>query len=67
MSVIKTESLMRRLEQDFPNRLPTKRDVSMEEIQFAMGEQKVINYLRKLFEEQDPTEGLLDVFSTGRT
>lgn len=61
MNVIITEGLLKHLKEQFPNRLPERRNFELRDVDRAAGSQDVIRYLETLYERQNPTEELLNV------
>lgn len=42
--------LLERLKEDFPNKLPTEQ-ITPEQLRYLQGQQSIINYLERLYEE----------------
>lgn len=59
--VIVNDRLLKHLLDTFPNRLPPNKTISIEEIRLLQGEQRVIEYLQSLNEDQSIEEEIVDV------
>lgn len=48
-----TKELIKHLDEQFPDKLPRKEDISPSEIAFLQGQRMVVDYLIQLFEQED--------------
>lgn len=61
MNIMSTQRFIEHLKKQFPDKLPSSREVTLGDVRERMGEQRVIRYLENLIENKDPTEDLLNV------
>lgn len=51
-----TSNLIEKFEALFPDKLPTKRGITTEEVAFLQGQQSVINRMKFIYEDDQPEE-----------